>query len=321
MAGEGQVVGTASGTAGGAVIGSSFGPAGTYIGAGVGGMLGGMVGGMFDGDPEQDAALAQQQVAQQALQWQMANAGERRTAVEVKPGDIQTLNNMIALREQAYMRNVSFLEQQQKLLDSINPAIAEAGQQALSLLQGKDSAIVSSMSRGFEQRRKNLEATLNQRGMKAGSSSWNEAMTMFDVQAEDQMIQTRTTIASQLLGQAISAKPNMGAELGQFVSNVGGMDEQIFKSRRSFGQDTATALSASPDLSSVIQTAGARYTGAIRSQQFGQQLTGQVLGAGLQYGMTSSLQKQQDEKFATMLKSYSNSGNTPSTLENTIEVP
>lgn len=107
------------------------------------------------------------------------------------------------------------IKRQERLLESVDPALKEAGQQALALLQGKEAAALAPLRRRRREQRTRLENQLRQQ-LGAGfetSSVAQEALTRFDVESQETEQAAQTETAAKLLGiqqQGLAAR--QGAE-------------------------------------------------------------------------------------------------------------
>jgi hypothetical protein len=132
--------------------------------------------------------------------------------VEPSPEEIQQLQQAIAVNKQDIARK-------QKLLDSSDPALIEAGKQALELMQGKQSGATSVMNRQRTEQRKALENTL---ASKLGpdymqSSAGILALNKFDQESADLAQATQERTLGQLLGvtQNVQSFGNLSPNIGQ----------------------------------------------------------------------------------------------------------
>jgi hypothetical protein len=96
------------------------------------------------------------------------------------------------------------LNRERKVLEAIDPALIDAGQQAYKMLQGKEAAILAPLNRARARQRTVLEENLRRQlgpGFET-SSSGIEALTKFDTQSQDIYTQAQQGAIMQLLGSA-----------------------------------------------------------------------------------------------------------------------
>lgn len=300
------------GTLIGGGIGSAFGPMGAMFGAGLGGQIGGM---LFPGsDPAQQAAMAQQQMAQQQAALVRAQGLEYQNKVmelaKASPQELETQGRALQAGQQQ-------LESQQRMLAAIDPAILEASQQALGLLRGQKAGILGPQEEALKGQRQSLVASLrDQYGPGAETSSAGQkALRQFDMQANLQNAQAQQGALGQLTGIAGAFNAQRPDLLG---TGAGLMDITSRYRNRELGayqQAGATLLGAMSGTSQqLIDTAGSQYLGAQlqqrRQEQFQNQLvdTGAYLagrGAGGSWGASAAKRPGQQGKMPAGHAGYS----------------
>lgn len=167
-----------------------------------GSLVGSVVSGIAAQGAARDQLAAQQQQRQQAL------------AAANSPEEIQQLQSQIQLNNQDIARK-------QKLLDSTDPALLEAGKQTLQLLQGKEAATLSPLKSQQAQARKQLEDKLRaQLGPGyANTTAGLQALSQFDNAAFNSTSQAQQQSLSQLLG--VTQNTNQGASLMNNIAMTG----------------------------------------------------------------------------------------------------
>lgn len=132
---------------------------------------------------------------------QLAQQGADRTLAMQLAGPSEM---ELAQLEQAIKLNTQEISRKQKLLDSSDPALIEAGHQALALMQGKSAASLAPIQNERTQQRKQLENTLAQRlgPDYAQSSAGLQALNDFDRQTGNLMTQAQQSSLAQFLGVA-----------------------------------------------------------------------------------------------------------------------
>lgn len=151
---------------------------------------------MRDGNA-QNIANAQGQMAQAQLSQQVA---DRNTALGYAKASDYELQRMA----DAYKTNSQDLARKQQLIDSADPALIEAGKQALSLLQGKEAATLNPIKQARSTQREALKQKLfDQLGPGYETSSAGiQALSAFDAQTDTLMTNAQQSSLSQLLGVA-----------------------------------------------------------------------------------------------------------------------
>lgn len=188
---------------------------------GFGGGLGDALAGTFRNDVFGTSALSRsaQNVAEQ--QWQMAN--DYSTDINKTAKDSADRANLIAASPDqlaTLTQNLGYAQKQaasdQRLLDAIDPAIMEASKQALSILQGGQSATTSAMSNQLQRRRQQLVNSLREQyGPGAENSAMGQKMLRdFDLQSDTQLAQTNQNSLAQLFGMGTTRVNGAG------ISNV-----------------------------------------------------------------------------------------------------
>ena len=144
---------------------------------------------------------------------------ERAEAIEAaRP----TAKELKALDDQ-HAFNIRDIERREKLLASIDPALIEAGNQALGLLQGKEVKGLDPVRKRREQQREQLKQRLRDElgpGFET-STAGAQALAQFDQATEESMFQIRDATLGRLLGTAqnvqglASIQGNLGQLLGE----------------------------------------------------------------------------------------------------------
>lgn len=280
--------GTAVGTVAGGVAGSYFGPAGAMAGASIGGTLGGL----FDSDDEANAAQAiaeqQLQVAREGLQFEKDS---RNKALEFAYPSYEEMANrgkMIEARGQYFSRAMASLEKEQALLDAVDPALKEAGNQAFKLLQGENAKALAPIERQRARQKTMLENNLaaNLGGGFRTSSAGIEALQRFDDETMALMTNTQMSTLNSFLGLTASIRPDMTGKTSQVYSTLGNMDASIAsqyqnESARKIGAVTGTPV----NFNNVVQNAGAGSIGDLYSANRQNKLTDNILGSLGNFGM------------------------------------
>ncbi len=153
---------------------------------------------------EAEARRLQAQEEQARLEREQAEVRRQEAIVAAEP-----TSQELALQE----KNLAFQERAiaraEKRFQAIDPAIIEAGQQAHSLLKGKEAAILQPIRRNRERQRRQLESNLRQQlgSGYASSTAGIEALGRFDERTGDFMLQAQ----SQALGQSVDVARGLTA--------------------------------------------------------------------------------------------------------------
>ena len=213
---------------------------------------------------------------QQAFEQQRIAREERRRAMELaEPNALE-----LAAAEKQLQVSERAVARQEKLIDAIDPALIEAGQQALQLLKGQEAATLAPLRRQRERQRAQLVGRLRQQ-LGAGfesSSAGIEALTRFDEQTSDVLAGAQQQTLGQLLGTSLQAKPS---EQGLVQLAGTGLAQQSMFQRRRMEAFLGTS-------GAITGTAGAQFAAErarqeARAQTFGSisRIGGAALGAGL----------------------------------------
>jgi hypothetical protein len=263
MCGGGAVSGATGGAASGALVGSVVPGVGTIAGAAVGGGLG-----LLSGMAGDRSAELQGQIAQAQLEEQRRTRQQALDAAGGSPQELAQLDQSIQLNNQDIARK-------QKLLDSSDPALIEAGHQALSLLQGKESSVLAPLKTQRDKDRLQLE---NQLRSQLGSGYANttagiQALSAFDQASASTYSSAQQQSLSQLLGVAQNTSASYGMQNN--ISNA----NNISNSYGNIQARKVGAINGTP-----ITGAGAQYAGALAGATQQQSTFNQLLGLGGQLG-------------------------------------
>lgn len=157
----------------------------------------GITGGIYRNIRGRDAARAQRGM----MEAQLANEERMRyeAAEAAKPSEYE-INRL----EDAYKANANEMARRERILASADPALIEAGNQALALLQGKEAQGLDPLKRQRAKQRQQLEAQLRQRlgSGYAESSAGIQALSAFDEATDTALSQAQQASLGQLLGVA-----------------------------------------------------------------------------------------------------------------------
>ena len=231
------------------------------------------------------SALAQQSMAQQGLDYQKET--RQMTMDAANPGyeELAAVNRLLETRDKTLKLQEYNIQQEMKLLESVDPALREAGKQAFDLLQGKEAAALAPLRKQRELEQKKMENRLaSQLGSGwATSSAGMQALNDFDTQTDQIMNQAQQQTLGSLLGVAANVRPNMNQTVQTMGQTIGGLDQSLLQAQQNIAGRRVNAITGSPvNFGSVIKTAGAAHAGEIAKQQ----AAGQTMGSLLQIGGT-----------------------------------
>lgn len=218
---------------------------------------------------EMKAADAQGDIAEAQAKQQQSDRGLALKFAEATPEELAQLNRAIAVNEQDITRK-------EKLLASADPALIEAGTQALALLRGEEAKTLAPLRNQFQKQESELRNKLA-----AQLGSGYETSTA-GIQALDAL---RNSQAGQLaqaqentLGKLLGVAQNVSSQgFGNTVSNTATLG-QLFGDIQ---KRKLAALQVSP-----IDTAGSQFVGDLqrarvgaRIPKKGAELIGTIIGA------------------------------------------
>lgn len=265
----------------------------SWVAAGVAGAS--VVGGYFANKSASDAAAgaagAQAGMAEdykKAILGYSDKAGKQVT--DLAAATPQELNSL----GQSYQAASQSLEQQQRLMASIDPALMEASKQALTLLRGGQAQMNQPMMDMRNQQRAQLVSSLKaQYGPGAETSQvGQQALNQFDMQSQQMFQQNQQGSLSQLMGIADNPNNGMGVarasnSLDQIASGYGNIQNRQVGAQTNVMNSTLSALSGVAQQG--INTAGSQYVGqGLQAQglsslaNMGMNIGGNMLGR--QYG-------------------------------------
>ena len=209
-----------------------------------------------------DAAKAKEKMAQAELEQQRSDRQAALAAAD-NPHEIAQL-------EQSVRMNERDLARREQLIASADPALIEAGKQALALLQGKEAATLGVVRKQREQQKTQLQNTLRQRlgtGFET-STAGIQAMAAFDQQTDSLIAQEQDRTLGRLLGVTQDTAGRYGTQ--ENVRSAAGLAGQ-------YGNIANRRISA---ITGQPINAGLQYAGDLYQAQANQQLFKDVLSTG-----------------------------------------
>lgn len=273
--------GATTGAIAGGAIGSVVPGVGTAIGAGIGGALGA---GLDKASATEDLSKSQERIAREQIAFQKET---REKALGFAMPSMDELRNLKQL-EQTRERFLAFQQQSiqgaEKILASVDPAIAEAGNQLLQMMQGKEAPVLDPVRKSRQRERQQLESQLSER-LGAGfrtSSAGIEALTRFD-QATDELL---AGAQQQTLGQFMNfALGGRGQAVQSAIGTTGtlaDLSNSLLAGRGNIAGRQISAIQATPvDFSNLIQSVGGEARGDLVRAGTMENLFGEVGRQGL----------------------------------------
>lgn len=211
--------------------------------------------------------MADAQLAQQM--------GDRQLALQYAEPSAQEMQQI----EQAIAFSKQDLARREKLIASSDPALIEAGQQALQLLQGKEAKTLDPLRNQRTNQRKALEQTLAQRlgPDYAQSSAGLMALNQFDQQTSDLLANQQQQSLGQLLG--VAQNTQQFGSLNTGIQTALGIAGQ----RGSINSRLANAVSGNR-IDASLMYGGEAAQAKANQQSMGQLIQGAGAAAGWLYG-------------------------------------
>lgn len=206
------------GTVGGGILGGFIGksPAGVAAGSSIGGSLGGF---LDSQNASNDAASAYENSANQAYEERYQIRQAAKKAALPTELELQQMEHAVDINERDLARR-------EKLIASSDPALIEAGQQALKLLQGQDASTLAPIRKQRDQQRQQLLNQLRQRlGPGAEESAAGaRALSEFDAATNAQLTGAQQSSLGMLLTSATNTSGSYGTQ--QNLNNALGIGGQ-----------------------------------------------------------------------------------------------
>lgn len=193
--------------------------------------------------------------------------------------ELMILKRNMELRELATNRIFAALDRDQQLLDSVDPALKEAGSQAYRLLKGEEAAALKPLRDQRERDRAKLANVLRERlgsGFET-SSAGIEALTRFDQETSSVLANAQQETLGSLLGISAQVRPNMVGQTAQASAALSNLDaiganiagSQVGRVVNAFtGNPVNAQVPIAPvDYGSVTQAAGNLSIGDIMKGQ------------------------------------------------------
>lgn len=229
-------------------------------------IIGGTIAGGKEADAIGEAAQAQAGAARDQLDFEKQVRSRALDMAAMTPQEIQLLSKQFQLQEQGTQQLMAGLQRQQELLDSVDPALKEAGRQAYALLRGENSAQVAPILAERARQRSRVEDNLrNELGSGyATSTAGIEALSRFDAQTD----QLRTQTAQNLLNTSAAVRPDPINVVNQAFLGSQNLGNNFLSARTNLVNRQLSAISGTPvNFNNYIGTAGAPFVGDIARAQ------------------------------------------------------
>lgn len=221
-----------------------------------------------------EAADASGKAAEAAYAQQQADRAEARRMAEPSPMELQQLENAIKI-------NSSEIARKTKLLESADPALIEAGKQALGLLQGKEAQSLDPIRRQRSKERETLASRL-QGQLGTGwetSTPGIQALRNFDESTDNVLAQAQ----QQTLGSLLGVAQNTSA--GNHLDTNAARSQEIARQRggwndRAINAFTGNRVDASLPFAGDIARARSDQETWKNVTNLGAQIGGYAAGAG-----------------------------------------
>ena len=216
------------------------------------------------------AAQAQSNIANAQLEQERADRNLSLKYAEPTPDELNQIQRGITLNENDISRK-------EKLLASSDPALIEAGSQALKLLRGEEAKTIAPLKANIAKQESALRERLQ---AQLGSGYENttagiQALQAFNEQANAAVTGAQQSSLAQLLGVAQDTSGRYGMQSN--ISNTAGL-AGLFGN---ISNRQVSAVNKTP-----ITGAGAQFVGDLQNARASQQVTGRAIQIG---GIVSGL--------------------------------
>lgn len=210
-----------------------------------------------------DAAEAQGQIAEAQLAQQQQDRTDAKAAAEPSPQEIAQLNRAISLNEADIIRK-------DRLIASSDPALIEAGKQALDLLNGAEAKTLGPLKSRIAKEEQTLRQKL---AAQLGTGYENttagiQALNAFQESSNNALSSAQNQTLAQLLGVAQDTSSRYGAQTN--IANAGSF-ATLFGNQ---SNRRVAAITGAP-----ITNAGAGFVNDLQSARGVQQTIGQMYQA------------------------------------------
>lgn len=240
----------------------------------------------------------------------MAQRGSKEViaAAQLQPGEIQSINQILADKQTALDTTTASLSKMQAQVDAMDPQVKAAGKNLYDLMSGKAAEMLGPIQAQIDLQRKQMMSNLSSQ-MGPGfmsSTAGLQAMTNFDIQTSSLVAQTQfqaisqasnvysSTAGMQQQGQnAITSQFGSAWQLAQNANSVALQANQYGANRvtsaTEFGQQMQQNAQQNMMGMAGGQFAGDAYLGSAKAQQASNMMgtlfsAGGFFGSGGPYG-------------------------------------
>lgn len=248
----------------------------------------------------QTQADAQRDIANRQIQFDQQRRAESMNLAQATPEELGRINQYLAQAQANYQQQMMRIQEQEQYIQSFDPVFKQAGQQALQLLQGQESAVLSPLRRQRDIQREQLRGRLRQQlgpGFET-SSAGAQALNQFDVQSQDLFTQAQQSTLDRFMNysqQGLSAGTqarsnaigNLGVAQGALQNaNLQGINASQAIQSRLVNASNATPINLQPLSDAAALQARASSLSGSNLQAIGGLATGLgnlgVLAGGMQ---------------------------------------
>lgn len=159
----------------------------------------------------------QQAAAEKSIEAQERARQKAMELAQASPGELAQIDRMLRLSEENFAMQMKYIQRDEELLNAVDPALREAGAQALQLLQGKEAAVLAPLKAERARQREALKDSLRQQ-LGAGyatSSAGIEALTRFDQESQAVTAATQQNVVQSFLGLSAQVRPDVAGKVGR----------------------------------------------------------------------------------------------------------
>jgi hypothetical protein len=257
-----------------------------------GSIAGGIISGNRQAEAAENAASEQARVAREVLAQQQRDRERALGLAQPSYQEMALIARQQELAEANLQQMLAAIDQDRQLLNSVDPALKSAGEQAYKLLQGQESSVLAPLRAERGRMREDLKTSLRDK-LGSGyetSSAGIEALSRFDADSAGLMEGAQQQTLGTLLGVSASVRPNIAGEVGAAYGTTSQILGSALAGQQNIQGRQVNAFTGSPvNYQNVINTAGGQFLGdMIRAQTWGNafnsfgQIGGGLIGYGLQ---------------------------------------
>jgi len=247
------------------------------------GAIGSVISGKNASNSAEKIAKEQRDMALSVLSQQKA---DRERALGISAPTMQELyliQRQTQLSEQGLAAQLASIKFDEDLMNSVDPALKEAGKQAFDLLMGKEAAALAPLRSEQARQRTALESNLRgQLGSGyATSSAGVEALSSFDRQSQGALADAQQNTLGSFLGLSASIRPDVSGKLGRAFGDASAISGSALAGQQNIaGRNVAAFTGSGVNYQNVISTAGAGNIGGLQNAQSMGNLFGNISGIG-----------------------------------------